>query len=260
MKPLSPTDPEIESLWQAISASGARSVAVVSSHPDEGTALVARALAQRAALTNRPSLVVDLDQTRADVAHLMGLSPSPGEIMPVTELGLGVLAAPMEQEARIWREPQRLAAQVALWGEDWGLVVFNTAPLLSRDEGTVPGMAVAAAADATVLVTLAGRTPAAAIREAKARLDTAAANLIGVVMNDSHNLPAKARREQRARRLPSLMPRLRLAVPPVGRLARPAGRALLRAAVLVVHIPAASLHAARTLRHRLHRGTQSVGA
>jgi len=208
MTVLSPYDPEIETLWRAISAAGARSVAVVSSKPGEGTTMIARALARRAGLAGKPALLVDLNQSRPGVARLLGLRPKRGEIVMMPELNIGVLADVEPEDAYAWREPAALAEQVEQWSEDWGLVVFDTACVLSRDEEPIPASAVAAAAQATILVTLAGRTPVPAIRQARAELDAAGARLIGSVMNDRDNPTLLAELERETYRLSPFLPRV----------------------------------------------------
>ena len=207
MTALSPYDPEIETLWRAVNAGGARSVAVLSSQPGEGATLIASALARRAGLAGPSALLVDCNPNRAGVAQLHGLQPRCGEIVPLPMLGLAVLAAPTPEDCDAWREPSALAAQVSRWKADYGLVVFDAAPVLSTMHEPVPATAVAAAAEATVLVALSGRTPVPAIREARARLTGARARLLGIVMNDRDNPPLLTELERESYRLSPLLPR-----------------------------------------------------
>ncbi len=205
---LSPYDPEIETLWRAISAAGARSVAIVSSRPGEGTTLIASALARRAGLAGgAPSLLVDLNQVSPGVGRLLGLRPEPGEIVSLAAMGLSIMAQVAPDDADRWRESGALAGQLARWTADWGLVVFDTAPVLSRDHETIPATAVASAADVTVMITLAGRTPVSAVREARASLDSAGARLLGTVMNDRDNPSLLTELERESYRLAPVMPR-----------------------------------------------------
>ncbi len=204
---LSPYDPEVETLWRAISAAGARSVAIVSSQPGEGTTLIASALARRAGLAGAPSLLVDLNQVNPGVGRLLGLRPEPGEIVSLSAMGLSILAQVAPDDADRWRESGALAGQLERWSADWGLVVFDTAPVLSRDHETIPATAVASAADVTVMITLAGRTPVSAVREARACLDAAGARLLGTVMNDRDNPSLLTELERESYRLAPIMPR-----------------------------------------------------
>jgi Mrp family chromosome partitioning ATPase len=204
---LSPYDSEIESLWRAIDAVGAHSVAVVSSLQGEGTTLIACALARRAGLTGTPSLLVDLSQSHSWMSDLLDLAPQPGEIVTLRDYDLAVLANVAPEDASAWREPSALAAQATRWAADWGLVVFDTTPLLARNEESIPAKAIASAAQATILVVLAGRTPVPVIREARARLDGAGARLIGTVMNDRDNPSLLAELERESYRLERFLPR-----------------------------------------------------
>lgn len=212
MSQLSPYDPEIETLWRALDGSGARSVAVVASSPGEGATLVATALARRAGLAGNRALLADLNQVRPGIGKLLDVQARPGEIVDMPALGIGVLSEASAVQAGAWREPAALAAQVRDWSDTFGLVVFDTAPLLSKVHEPIPATAVAAAAEATVLVTLSGRTPVPAIREACARLTGAGARLIGTVMNDRDNPPLLAELERETYRLAPLFPRWMAAI------------------------------------------------
>ena len=238
---LSPYDPEIEAIWRALHAADARSVAVVAAEPGVGTTLVAGAIARRAGLsppvpppdaaaTPRrrasdlltpppgnpadtaerplPGLLVDLNLARPAVARLMGLHPKPGEIIRLEALGLAVLADPGVDGSDGWREPTLIAQRLAAWRRQWSMVVFDTSPLLSREVGAVSGVTLAAAADATVLVAMAGRTSASNIREARDMLNGAGARLIGTVMNDRDNPSLLSELERETYRLAPLLPRM----------------------------------------------------
>lgn len=212
MTPLSPYDPEIEALWHAVDTARARSVALVASQAGEGTTLVATALARRAGLAGPPALLVDLNQVHPGVGRLLGLRPASGEIVSLHAMGLGVLAHPDPADLDRWRDPEALADQVTRWSRDWGLVVFDTAPVLSRDVETIPATAVARAAEATVLATLAGRTPVSFLRDARARLDACGARLLGTVMNDRDNPSLLTELERETYRLAPVMPRVMAAL------------------------------------------------
>lgn len=207
MTMLSPYDPEIEALWRAVGQAQARSVALVSSLPGEGTTMIASALARRAGLAGKPALLVDLNLIRPGLARLFGLQAAPGEIVTLPAFGLSVMPNISDEQSRAWREPGALARQAVEWSDTYGLVVFDTAPVLSRDYDTVPGVAAAAAADAAILATLAGRTPVPAIRDARARLDVAGARLIGTVMNDRDNPTLLTELERETYRLAPRLPR-----------------------------------------------------
>ncbi|MCX7380205.1 MAG: hypothetical protein NT133_02040 [Alphaproteobacteria bacterium] len=214
MMQLSPFHPEIDAIWHAVARSGARSVAIVAAEAGEGTTLVAGALARRAGLSTSAdedrvatSLLVELNLARPSVARVLGLRPRPGEILRLDALGLAVLADIGVAGAEGWREVHQLAARLRAWQSDWGLVVLDTAPLLSGDGDIIPGASAAAAADATVLVTLAGRTPASRVREARAKLAAVGANVIGAVLNDRDNPSLLSELDRETWRLSRLFPR-----------------------------------------------------
>ena len=153
-------DPELEVLWQKIDAAGVRNVALVASRLGEGTTSIAIALARRAATAGRSVLLVDLNRGSPGVAAALGLTVPPDAIVSLPGQHLSVLAELSPDKAAAWREPAQLTAQAERWRDDWDLVVFDAAPVLARDPGLISGSAVAMAAEATVLVALAGRTPA----------------------------------------------------------------------------------------------------
>ncbi len=155
-----------------------------------------------------PGLLVDLNLTRPAVSRLLGLRPRPGEIIRLEALGLAVLGDPGVDGADGWREPAMISARLVGWRQQWSMVVFDTAPLRSREEGALSAVTVAQAADATILVTLAGRTPASHIREARDALTTAGARLIGTVLNDRDNPSLLSEMERETDRFSPLFPRL----------------------------------------------------
>jgi len=209
---VSPYHPEIDAIWHAISSTGARSIAVVSAEPGEGTTLIATALARRAGLSanadrptaggraapvNNVALLVDLDIERPAVNRVLGLRPQPGELVRLDAMGIAVLGDIGNEAVEAWRERTELGAQLASWRATWSVVVLNTSPLLGSESDSIPGATAAAAADVCVLVTLAGRTSGNRIREAREKLAATGANLIGSILNDrdSPSLLAELDRE-----------------------------------------------------------------
>lgn len=204
--PIDPRDPEIEGVWMAVAGSGARSIAVVAANPGEGTTSLAEALTRRAALGGGRALYVNLDAERS--AAGTSLAPLVDTILPGEHTGIGVLARPSSDSANAWRDPARLAAQVAAWRAEWDHVVFDTAPILAKDLPGVPPLSVASAAEATILVVLAGRTAASDVRDAHQRLERAGAKLVGTVLNDRDNPSLLAEMERELGRIERLAPRL----------------------------------------------------
>jgi Mrp family chromosome partitioning ATPase len=209
MTRLSGDDPEIEAVFRAISRASLGSIAVTSAEQSEGATSVAVALACRsgASSTGRGTLIVDLDVERSEVAQEFGLPQGDGSIVEVASARVGVVSGIDRMTWLRWREPARLIEQIAAWGEEWPLIVLDTAPLLSRDSHPVRAEAVAAAAEGTILVTLAGRTVASRVSEARQRLDAAGARLIGAVLNDAEAPPLAVELQRSVGRLSRLMPR-----------------------------------------------------
>lgn len=203
--PPDPHDAEIETLWMAIAAAGARSIAIVAANAGDGATSLAEALTRRAALGGQRALFVDLSGGRPATG---GLGVAPDTILPGEHQGIGVLANPSADSATAWRDPARLAAQVARWAQDWDHIILDTAPLLAAGASGVPPLSVAAAAEATILLVLAGRTAASDVREAHQRLDRARARLLGTVLNDRDNPSLLAEMEREAGRLERFAPGL----------------------------------------------------
>ena len=236
MSQISPYHPEIDAIWHAISNTGARSIAIVSADPGEGTAMIAAALACRAALSvpvedqNFPAdksvpLLVDLDVVRPSLARTFKVDPRENEIVPLETKGIALLGAIGSDAINTWRERARLTEQLAVWHARWNLVVLNAAPLLTMERRRgkrgsasdrqpqanratdIPGLVAASVADACVLVALAGRTPGNRIREACETLSTAGANLIGCILNDRENPSLLAELDRETYRFDKVLPR-----------------------------------------------------
>lgn len=240
-----PYHPEIDAIWQAVSATRARSIAVVSTQPGEGTTQVAAALARRAGQfashdaegrAGRPdagrsdALLVDLDLVRPSVSAMLEQTPQPDEIICVDDMNLATLGRIGPLAAERWRERARLTEQLASWQSEWSTIVLVAAPLLRVERrrarrgtaadrrkgpssGEIAGITAAAAAEVCILVTLAGGTSGTRIREAREKLAAAGANLIGSILNDRDNptLLGELDREtyRFARYFPDWMGRLR---------------------------------------------------
>jgi len=183
--------PEIEALWRGLGET--RSLAVTAARPGEGASLVARGLWRRAEAAGRAALLVHAGGEASAAPRRLGNGPL-GEWTP--------------DAARIadWREPARLRAAIETARAEWDMVILDAPALLDRSPRPLPGLTAAAAAEATLLVVLAGRTPGSALREARAALEAAGARLAGVVMNDQHQPSLADELERQARRFARLAP------------------------------------------------------
>jgi Mrp family chromosome partitioning ATPase len=204
---IDPRHPEVEGLWRAVAAAAARSIAVVAANPGEGCTTIAEALWRRAALAGHSALLVELNRDRPALASRLG-NAGPGQILSFGNDGLGLMAEPSDAMLDTWRDPARLAEAIAGWHQTYDTVVLDGAPLVARGAQGLPGLACATAAEATMLVVLAGRTPASAVREARQALTRAGARLLGTVLNDRDNPSLLAELEREAARLGRLVPAL----------------------------------------------------
>ena len=187
---ISPFHPEIDAIWHAVAASGARSVAVVSAETGEGTTLIAGALARRAGLSmmaDKPesgraaasSLLVDLNLGRPGVARILGLRPLPGEIVRLDALGLAVLADIGLAGADGWRERSHLRARLEAWKAEWGMVVLDTAPILAVPDTRI----IAPLAHNLCLVARAEHSPKGAVRRTLQILEEDGTHISGIIFN-----------------------------------------------------------------------------
>lgn len=217
---LSPYHPEVDAIWHALTSTGARTIAVVAAVPGEGTSLVATALARRAGMSapsemgrdDRPgagpsALLVDLDLSRPSVSRLLGLRPAPDAIVRMDAMGISVFGNASSASADAWRERTRLISQLSAWQRDYRYIVMDTAPMLTGESDEITGATAAAAADVCVMVTLAGRTPANRIREARDNLQAAGANLVGTILNDRDNQSLRAELDRQTYRFNRFMPK-----------------------------------------------------
>lgn len=202
---IDPRDPEVEGLWRAVSGAEARSIAVVAANPGEGCTTVAEALWRRAALAGQSALLVELNRDRPALAARLGAAV-PGVIARIDDDRLGLLAEPTQAMLDAWRDPARLAEAIEGWHNKYETVVLDAAPLLARGAQGLPGLTVAAAAEACLLVVLAGVTPGSAVREAREALGKSGARLLGSVLNDRDNPSLLTELEREAGRIGRIAP------------------------------------------------------
>jgi Mrp family chromosome partitioning ATPase len=233
MTMLSPYDPEIETLWRAIIAAGARSVAVVSAGAGEGTTMIAAALARRAGIAGIGGLLVDLNRTRPAVARLMGLRPQPGEMVALH--GITVLAQPHEDDLDMWRDSAVLAHRAETWAGQYGVVVFDTAPVLSAD-AALRGASVAGAADLTIIVAQTGHTTPQALLDTRSRLIVAGARVLATVTSERDKVSLMAKLENPPSRLAPALARAKGVAQGSASLARATGGTLARAGGLMASL------------------------
>jgi Mrp family chromosome partitioning ATPase len=200
---------EIETVWRSLVASGLDCVAVTSAQNGEGTSTIAAALARRAQHAGKTVLLVEVFAERPTLATRCGMLLAPGEPVRIGAEGVSVLALPADAPAN-WRQRDFFAWRMAAWQRDYDLVVLDLAPVLASPapgEG-MGSLSVAAAAACTLMVVLAGKTKAEAVRKAQDRLGRAGANLLGIVLNDRENPSLKEELEREVGRIAGFLPGL----------------------------------------------------
>ena len=218
---LKPNMNAVEITWRALTNIKARSVSIVSAEGGEGNSLVANAIARRAVIAfGKPVLLVDLSdvtpppmltdenhqerEVESDDFYLTDQHQDDGIVRDMATR-VGILSRP-DRSDPVWREPALLRARVDEWLKDWAFVVFDTAPLLTREAEAVPPTGVASSSDACIMVTLAGVTPVNRIAEAKSILERSEARLIGALLNDRENPPLLSELERETFRLQKFFP------------------------------------------------------
>lgn len=232
---------ELEALYVGTVGRGLKSLAVTAAERGEGVTSIAYGLARRSESGGRRTLLVDLNLDNPGLSNRLGVERAPWRVdtpevidtsrgvdatlasqAPIpSNAGVRLLSAPTgtledEQALMRFREPAPLRGAIERWLEQYDVVIFDTSPLNAINRANIPAERISAACDGALLVVLAGRTPEASIRAAKAKLDAAGVNLLGSVLNDRFN-PTLAdelcrETERLDRLLPRSMARLRKAI------------------------------------------------
>jgi capsular exopolysaccharide synthesis family protein len=164
-----------------------------SSVPGEGKSTLALNFAIEQA-RNRKVLVIDADLRRPSIGKLLGLpSDSPGladlvrrptpeeAVQRISGVpGLSVIAGreSFENPLDIFADP-RYAQALAKFRPQYGLIVIDSPPI----ELVSDAMLLARHVDAIVFVVRAAETPVAMVRRGLAKLDSAGAPILGIVLN-----------------------------------------------------------------------------
>jgi Mrp family chromosome partitioning ATPase len=200
---------EIETVWRSLTASGLHCIAVTAAHNGEGTSTIAAALARRAEHAGKTVLLAEIFAHKPSLAARFGMHLPPGEPVRIGAEGFSVMSLPANAPAN-WQERDFFAWRMATWQRDYDLVVLDLSPVLASPapgEG-MGSLAVAAAAACTLMVVLAGKTKAEAVRRAQDRLGRAGANLLGIVLNDKENPSLKEELEREVSRIAGFLPGL----------------------------------------------------
>ena len=199
---------ELERIYSRTIGHGVRSLAITAAEEREGVTTLVVALAKRNRYSGRSTLVVDLNLHRPALHKRFGLSFIPAapdgihgpDALPRVDLGerLTVIPAPANRgEAVLLRDKVHFAEYLEVWLKQYDVVIFDTTPLNGTNKANIPAERVCHGCAGSILVVLAGMTPASAVRAGLDRLKSAGVNPIGTVLNDFHNpsLAEELRRE-----------------------------------------------------------------
>jgi polysaccharide biosynthesis transport protein len=169
-----------------------RSVAVVSSQPGEGKTTIAANVAAAMAALGKRTVVVDGDLRRPQLHRVLGLSNRLGlssVLQSQSILQEALLPGPTERLSILPAGPTsanareliagRISALVEELKAQFDIVVIDTPPIL----GFADGLNIATAADTSLLVVRAGRTPREYVQLLIDQLRHVRADLAGIVLN-----------------------------------------------------------------------------
>ena len=170
-----------------------RSLAVTSTRPREGKSITALALAQSLARSRRKVVLIDADLRAPSVHSLFGFDNTGAGVSnflagsddidallrPTPHQGLSVITAgPHPPNAADLLTGNRLGDLIARLQERFDHVIVDSSPVI----GLADAPLVAAAVDSVIYVVEARAVQAGAARRALQRLETAQANVVGIIL------------------------------------------------------------------------------
>lgn len=211
---------EIQALFNQFIDKQQYSIAVTAAFAEEGVTSVVLALAESALLSGKSVLIVDLNTYRPAFQATMPLANQPvgslTNLVPQivspqnSQLALTGVVAPQDHITVLTlRKPNVLKQYLAEVSQHYDLVIVDTPPLSQVNQHNIPAEKVAAACDATIMVTLSGRTSVNQVMLAVEKLKQAKANLVGSVLNDHYTPSLKNEMIREIARLPGLFSRLK---------------------------------------------------
>lgn len=186
---------------QALSAKRGTLV-VTAATSGEGSSTFAHIMALRSADNGQRTLLIDLNMRNAGLSQAFATERknwrlSEREVnQPLTDLvqpidgvtNLFFMAAPRDDDSvQFLRDVQRASYFFATLEKDFDHIVVDTTPTSAVNRLNADPVMLAAAATRTVLVMMAGVTPADRIKAAARQLEDSGATLEGVLVNDYRN-------------------------------------------------------------------------
>ncbi len=214
---------ELETIYRQSLDNASESLAIVGPNGGEGCTSLILAMASRAAAAGEQVLVLELNFASPRLALYADRHAgnwdlkTPAANMPVlhhSKSGVNLLPAPLRvSNIHQFRDPQALRHLLENLLKIYTKVLIDCSPVNRQNRNNLPAETIAAQADTTLLLTLAGHSQESQILEAKERLSLTGANLIGCVINDRENpgLASELARETRRldRYLPNMMHKIR---------------------------------------------------
>ncbi|MEZ9524623.1 tyrosine-protein kinase family protein [Enterovibrio norvegicus] len=213
-----PLNLEVERIYFQVIRNDYKTLAFASTESGEGVTSLATAIAQRSLLAGKSTLVVDLNlyhpslesQGMTTVQSERGLLPNPELVGVAGEHAYftGIIAPSKRETIMELRRPGSLEAYLEEWHKDYDLVIFDTSPMSRLNANNIPPERVAAAADGTIFVVMAGQTTTAMAAESVKKLNDAGAHILGSVINDKNNPSLKVEVLREIGRLKKRLPKL----------------------------------------------------
>lgn len=170
----------------------------------EGVSTLVHIMATRAADAGTRTLLVDLNLKNNGLTQLLGQKSCTWNLThrdphdPLINItraiegvpNLYLLPAPDDLETvLLLRDGQQARALFEMLLQHFDSVLVDTTPIDAMNRQNADAVLLAAAADETILVMLAGQTPTPLVQKAVQQLQAAGARLSGVLVNDLRNPP-----------------------------------------------------------------------
>lgn len=186
------THTEIEQIYLALEANNARTACITSCYSGDGVTSVATALTERYLLAGQKALLVDLNTYKPAFSPVLAFDSENDELnSPLLiehneskQLFTGVNMPSAPSSLLVFKDPTQLKTQIEQWGKEFDRIIFDTSPLLHRNQNSIPAQVVASSCDQTLLVVLSSSTTSDQLKKARTLVErNENIQLLGSVMN-----------------------------------------------------------------------------
>ncbi|WP_420548164.1 tyrosine-protein kinase family protein [Curvivirga sp.] len=208
---------EVTQLYRQTIEQNLKLIAVASVDSENGASTLCQTLAERCAQTNCKTLLIDLNFAAPHFHKVYNVErvdwyPNQVESLPIkaTKLDhLSILSMPTESSKR-WefRELESLRKFLDALREDFDIIIMDTSPLSSKNQGNVPPETICQCADGTLLSVLTGVNTETQIRDAYDLLKSADVNIHGAILNDRFTPSLLSELLRETRRIENFFPKL----------------------------------------------------